>query len=230
MPYKRKNGTTAVARRSASTGAVKRRKTTRAAYPRYRGLGVPFPQTMKCEMVYCNILQMTANPWGTRNCSANGLYSPDTIGGHQPFYFDTLISVYDKYHVTASKIKVELAQIPSRDVGFAVWLDDDITASTTSFSLAMERAATTGGMWEVGNPTYAKALPMLYASWTQKNFNASGSNNSTLTGGSTSNPFEEQRYTFYLEDLSGGGLFTCNIAYEIRYQVTWSELRNMAQS
>lgn len=87
----------------------------------YRGVGVPsvpraprvapFPAPMAtAKLRYCdtmNFTQVAAGVLVSTAWKANGLFDPYApLGGHQPYGFDTLASLYGNYQVLSSKCKV----------------------------------------------------------------------------------------------------------------------------
>lgn len=101
----------------------------------------PLPNSLQAKMRYSTNFSLNVGVAGvadTRVFSANGLYDPDITGvGNQPRGFDQLMTMYDHYIVTASKITVwssiqtaesndQFTHILPRDSNSAFTTPDDI--------------------------------------------------------------------------------------------------------
>ncbi len=70
-----------------------------------------FPDQTRVKLVYEDIYTLTtvSNPYSTYTWRGNSVFDPDSSGGgHQPRYFDTYASVYNKYKVYNSSIMIEM--------------------------------------------------------------------------------------------------------------------------
>lgn len=68
-----------------------------------------FPNKMRVRLKYVDQISLdaTASVAAFKVFRANSLYDPDNdVGGHQPSNFDKLATIYDRYTVTGSMIKV----------------------------------------------------------------------------------------------------------------------------
>lgn len=76
---------------------------------RFRGLGIP--DRLYCNLAYdqSNLAVIASAVTGTYLFSGNSCFDPDTSGiGHQPFYFDQFVQLYNRYRVHKAEIIVEL--------------------------------------------------------------------------------------------------------------------------
>jgi hypothetical protein len=69
-----------------------------------------FPPNKRTKLTYEDLVTIApGNPRSSYVFRGNSVYDPDyTSTGHQPRYFDTYASVYEKYRVLASAIEVEV--------------------------------------------------------------------------------------------------------------------------
>lgn len=100
---------------------------------------VAFPDKYKTKLRYVDNLQISgaAQQYTFR---ANSLFDPDfTSTGHQPFYYDQLIAVYEKYRVYETSIKLTIINSASSPA-FAVCIPTSQIPTITSLSQAEELA------------------------------------------------------------------------------------------
>jgi len=66
------------------------------------------PDALKCTLTYADVFTIApGSQAGTYTFRGNSLFDPDyTSTGHQPYYFDELSSMYSRYRVYSSRIKV----------------------------------------------------------------------------------------------------------------------------
>lgn len=69
----------------------------------------PIPQRFITKMKYSEVVTTTAT-FGQYAMNLNSIYDPNRTGtGHQPYAFDTLASLYNRYRVIACGYRVNLA-------------------------------------------------------------------------------------------------------------------------
>lgn len=99
-----------------------------------------FPATLRTQLRYSDVRILTSTLGGvaTYVMRMNSLFDPDfTSIGHQPYYFDQLSGIYDRYSVVKSKMVCKFSLIanttataqPSGPVVVGVKSDDDGTIS-----------------------------------------------------------------------------------------------------
>jgi hypothetical protein len=67
---------------------------------------IGYPDRVKTTLVYCDTLTITGTSQ-QYTYKGNSLYDPNYTGtGHQPFYYDQYIAVYQRYRVYAAKIYI----------------------------------------------------------------------------------------------------------------------------
>jgi len=110
MAGKRRRTTFRRKRRPTRRTSRKTYKRRRTSIPRTARGWKPFGNTRIARLTYCDnfTLDPGANSTAGKLFRANGLYDPDaTVGlGHQPYGFDQLMAVYNRYVVLGSKITV----------------------------------------------------------------------------------------------------------------------------
>lgn len=111
-----------------------------------RGL-TPFPTTRLVKLRY--VTNVTLNPAAgavaTHTFAANSLYDPDNTGvGAQPYYFDQLMAMYNKFTVVGSKICITPfgATTTGEYVIAGVYRDTDTTPRTANLVETMEAPGT----------------------------------------------------------------------------------------
>ncbi len=106
MPRRRRSSkvkSRARGRRAAKTTAT---KTQLTRFRRPLGL----PKTFSCKLKYVDFIELDASAGipDVHKYRVNSVYDPDYTGiGHQPLEYDNLQSVYRRYKVTSSRIRVE---------------------------------------------------------------------------------------------------------------------------
>ncbi len=102
MPYTRRPKR-AYRRKPRRAPRRRRRKANLSIVRTSNGL----PDQLYTTLSYTQQFQLSADP-GLQQFRGNGMFDPDFSGvGHQPFYFDQLAAVYDRYQVFASSIYIQ---------------------------------------------------------------------------------------------------------------------------
>lgn len=137
MPYRRTYRRRApVRRRRRYARRTRGKKYNRAIV---RNPQTPFPDVMFTKMKYSQHIatgSFTTSP-NLRVFAGNGMYDPDITGaGHQPYGFDEYATLYFRYQVRASKIKI----IPGPTDGIFLTVRPSTTSGTVlTIAEAMER-------------------------------------------------------------------------------------------
>ncbi len=100
---------------------------------------MPFADIYKVRLRYCDRVQLTTT--GSTNVAVgytfrlSSLFDPDYTGtGHQPYMYDQLTGIYNKYIVEAVKYKVRFRQVASSPItslwcGMSILTDTNVAAS-----------------------------------------------------------------------------------------------------
>lgn len=166
----------------------------------------------------------------------NSTYDPDFTGtGHQPYYYDTLSSLYKRYAVQGAKLTAKFSHIantitttqPSGPTIIGITTDDDGTISTT-LSTAMEEHGTKSDI--LNNAVGGNNVKTLSVTYDPAKDMGLSANNDSLVAGVGSNP---SRPWFANVFMAEGGLATPTtvlVKIEIVYDVIFSELQNISGS
>jgi len=180
----------------------------------------PFPKQLKNTLTYCETTTISCVVgFGRFVISANGMYDVNISGtGHQPMYFDQCMALYDHYTVLRSRCKVQLCNNFTKDLTYALILEDDTAGSSTVDELR-ERGAMT--QYCGGN---ASSPPPVFCTYSAVQvFGPNPQGNPSLNGTSSANPTEVATYQFVLNDVASG-TFNYTIQYAVEFDVVWDEL------
>lgn len=192
--------------------------------------GQTFPQEFKTTLRYAVILVPSFSSGTiTHLFSCNGLYDPNITGaGHQPLYFDQMMTLYNHYTVTGSKITVEVCDVASYNMVASIYIDDDTTVVSNAAE-AMERPGAVYCAYSGGG--IGTSRPKLTKRWSLGNtFGQIGLANPSTQGDSSGNPTEQSYYVIHLTDPSGGRTGSTMVNVLIEYTATFTELKTVAQS
>lgn len=159
--------------------------------------------------------------------SANGLYDPNITGvGHQPYGFDTYMTIYNHYLVKSARIKVEaMTSSPGVVAGMnhiGIAICDDTTVPTSTRDMVEQKGTTTAFM-----DSFNKAVCSNY--WSKAMvFNA---DHDALSGNVGANPTEQTYFAIFQAHLStgvepGGMYFVVTIDYDTEFY----ELKSLGSS
>jgi hypothetical protein len=196
-----------------------------------------FPKMLKNTLKYVEnwSASTNANGFAYVQWNVNGLFDPQAaLGGHQPLYFDTMTSIYNEYHVVASRIKItpcytDITAATSFTLSFAAYVDDDTTPAL-SFTSAAERpgAKTTIENW-AGQGFFAPKS--MYLNWNASAyFGPNILQNNDLGGTVTANPVEAMYFTAVCDGGTPFGAHVIGFMVEIEYDTVWTELKTISQS
>lgn len=224
--------------RNAPTSGAKRRRTgPKSSKPKKNGIFRPmtlqkgFPKMMNFKHSYSEtlLIQAPSDGFFNQQFSVNGMFDPNTTGiGHQPYYFDTLATLYDQYSVLSSTCKFTfLADSLSTPAPFTAttWLNDDTVALG---SFAIKENPTAKNLMSGGSNPMVTFSSQKWNAY--DNFGPSPLANSRLIGTATANPTEQQFYSLQLranDNVTSVGVY---VLFEIEYIAVWTELKEQAIS
>lgn len=231
------------ARTFASSGAIKRHKKllrrSRAVRPRnprrlltkvQTGLG--FPRQVVKTLRYAELISITSTTGilQTYRFIANGLYDPNITGtGHQPLYFDQVMSLYNQYTVIGSKIECRF--VPSSTntspVAVILMLDDDTTLTPTDITGVQEQSQ--ANRLRIVHVNESNPIYLSKKFSAKKTFGGSLLSNNNLTGSSVSNPIEGTYFDICAQTI-GGTTASVSVEVLITYIAVFNELKDVAQS
>lgn len=193
----------------------------------------PFPKQTESTVTYCDqfVISMISGGYNQYVFNCNGLYDPNYSGtGHQPLYFDQLMTIYNHYCVTESTITVT-PFTNTTGTGLTVCLfqdDDTATGSILNITSAIERP---GAVYCCSNGTAGPFYPTsLKNTWKAKNvFAGDPLSRDELAGGAAANPTEMTHWYIGISDmLLQSNTIQFNVV--IKYKATFFELKTVTQS
>lgn len=210
-------------------------------FPNFTGQG-PFPPVKKYVLNYSQGFSttMTVGTTGTfgsiQKYNLNSLYDPDeTAGGHQPYGYDALQIIYNRYKVNACKVELKIFD-PSADgviVGYMVTNSSNSTDTIAgTFPDTIIERQNTGYVLtsNTGNQVYNRKayLPMYKAGGlTKLEFYADPDN---FTAGVGGNPGNKIQLQVACADTNGGSTATIKIAVKLTFYATLFMRKVMAGS
>lgn len=186
-----------------------------------RGL-TPFPKTRKVSLRYVTNIEMDASAGATTSYAfrANDCYDPDYSGtGNQPYYFDQLMAMYNKFTVLGSKITI--TPFGAVNVGeyviVGLYKDNDTSARTANLVESMEAPGT---KWiGVGNAAQnPRKLSLTYSA--RKTHGKNPIANPELAGTASASPTDQDFFRIFCgcpTSTTNPGAVTVNVV--IKYTV-----------
>jgi len=232
MGYKRNapTSTTSVAKRSRST-FTRRTPARRGTKPVKVSFGKqPIPKQLYSRLKYAEQVTFTLNTSGLGSYifSANGLYDPNITGtGHQPMYFDQLMTLYNHYTVTGSKIKVTPLNSAALPTIWSLFKDDDAAILTTIPATAVERP---DSVTTTEYLTVQPGRPMWQTFDARATFGGDPLATDSLQGNVGANPTEQTYFAIYCNGGINAALQGVDALVEIWYDVNFDELTSIASS
>jgi len=99
-----------------------------------------FPDMYFCRMKYVSTFNMTSSVTEARTKFQTSLYDPQTaVGGHQPYGFDALATVYNKYIVYGMDYKITASNDTDVEAAYVTVVAKPENTLTTGIELALER-------------------------------------------------------------------------------------------
>lgn len=227
---------TAPSRKRTRAPATKSSKKSRG--PSYRrfaraALGKGFPEKLTTTLRYFDFKIPTATATTVVGFpfKANGLYDPDSsTGGHQPLGYDQFTPIYNHWVVTASRIKVTYMYRDEVDdtvhpIICGIY-DDDDASNSLSYSALVEGTDAS----KVNYLTTNNDKVVLYSRWKNaKTFGPATLSDPSQRGSTSADPSETHQWFAWFYNL-GNTDRILNVTYEIEYQVTFFERKDLAGS
>lgn len=193
-----------------------------------RAMGT-FPAMRKCTLHYSQVIVVPVTAgFGTYYMSANGIFDPDlgSVLGHQPMYFDQLMTIYEHYHVRSSRIAVTYAEptVAPGDFGrMCIYQDGDTTPNAANIDTLIERNGT----------VHKSFFTTDFSGPLRTSFNVkdvfSAPDTKDLTGFVGSNPTEQWNYCIGLS-FKAGTTGNIRLNVELEYDVLFDELASINPS
>lgn len=219
--YQRKGKPTTVKRKTRT----KRRK---PAPPLSGPLMSAFPRKLKFKHRYQEIVTIssTTGVIGSYKFKCNGMYDPNTTEtGHQPYYFDQLSSLYGKFTVIGSRIRVVATPSTALSGPVQVSIQKDDNGTVPSY---ITTAAEFSGRNNVKLLAVLNSDPaVLTSNWSlKKTFPGANITGSNFYGISTQDPNEQTSWVISVQSLDGSTeAITCMVSIE--YIAIWWELQTI---
>lgn len=194
-------------------------------------IGHGFPKKIKTVLVYRDVFtaaSVSGSLW-TKNFCANGMFDPDLcVGGHQPYYFDQFMALYNHYCVIGAKITIRCTASTNNTTptGVGIFVGDDTSFSGTFFNNLTEYP-------DAHYSTLSPAGPPITVSQTwsaHKWFGKSPLANSELQGTSTANPTEQSVFTLFMQSLDASTSSSVLVEVSLEQIVVFKELQQIAGS
>jgi hypothetical protein len=194
------------------------------------GFGFPSQLLMKHKYLDEFTLTSTLGVMANYRFRASGMFDPNhTAAGHQPSYFDTMMSIYDHWLVTESVI--DLVVVPTSALAsptaFGIAINDDTTTGPSSF-VAYEESSSTKVNYLAIQDSSVGRLTLKYRP--QDVFPGDPLDNSGLWGGIASDPGEETIFNVFLQAVDQTSSASCFIVAKITYTCVWFELKDLVIS
>lgn len=226
-------------RRLGPAGYFKKSRDNRGAWRRGsfagrstipRGIAGPFPMQRIAKLRYCmtTSLDATSATRVLQQFRANSLYDPDfTGGGHQPYGYDTLESIYNHYEVLSSCITV--TGVPSSInsanayMTLGVLISDD---STVTSSVDTIREQSNGKFVLLGGGGTPATIVQKY------NRDVMFPRSSDYSTGAlvSTNPTDEAYFTVYAAPIAGVEPGAVYIQVTLDFVARFWELKDLLQS
>lgn len=223
---------------SPSKNVVSKSKTStkrRVRLPLFKtmvDLGRGFPSRLKTTLKYTEAMQLvcSAGAYNAALYACMGMYDPRyAAGGHQPLYFDQLMTLYNHYVVLASKITVKFSNDAADSEAMRVVLNiNDDASLPTYMNTVIEQ--TPNSRTVITAEGYDRVYTLSKTFDAEKVFGPGFENDPNLQGDASKNPTEAQYYCFCFQTLDEVATGTINCNFEIEYTAVFSELKDVAQS
>lgn len=224
-----------------------RRTQRQAQYSKYRArstkraygnkavvrMGDGFPKMTKMKLHYVDNFHKTgvAGLLNTYQFRLNSLYDFDLTGtGHQPYYFDQMMAVYDHYTVIGTKVTVTWTNNTANPVVVGGYLNDDGTVTPGTLSNCQE-APQSQYLTLPGTSTIEHYITHKWSAtkWFTKNASALMAD-INLTGTASSDPGEATVLTLYYQALDPSNSTDVSFTVRAEFISIFSELKDIASS
>lgn len=197
-------------------------------------LGNGFPKMTKMKLHYIDNFLITAVASGTNHTQQfilNGLYDFDYTGtGHQPFYFDQMMALYDHYTVIACKVTVSFTNTSAQPIIVGGYINDDTAVGTGVLTTFQEEPFSQYRLIPNGNENRVN----LTWKWSAKKFFTGRASSlladTELQGTSAANPVENSVLTLYARNTDV--TLPTSLTYTVRadFIAVFKELKDISGS
>lgn len=227
---------------SAVSTAVKKKKTgplssKKKAYAIKTSvtIGDGFPKMVKTKLHYCDNFILTAiasGTTGTQQFIINGLYDFDFTGtGHQPYYFDQYMAIYDHYHVIGAKITVDFINTSTTPIVVGGYINDDTAVSVGTLSAFQEQPFS---KYAVLPPASACLTTTLSWNWSAAQFFTGRKEtilaDTELQGTAAANPIENSVLCLYYRNTDITLPTSVSYTVKAEFIACFHELKDVTQS
>lgn len=197
----------------------------------------PFPTGMRRSHTYCEMFTLTTGTgvYGTQQAMRlNSVYDPNyTAGGHQPYGFDTMITIYDEYRVDKAHFQI-LFTTPgaTNDILCAAAVNPNTSQGLTGANLnyVVETPSCTFGQLSSSGDRRCilRGSIDLYklCGVSRAKYEADDS----YSGTSSTNPQQEALLNFAIACFDGTGSVACQVQCIVTYDVWWFNRRALPAS
>ncbi len=172
---------------------------------------------------------------------ANSIFDPDLTGtGHQPLLHDTYATLYDRYRVVSSKIKVRPVPVSATVVvpGFwGVFGDEDAAVDYTLATAVLEDSSRTGGQVriEIGGAAVMQGdspltRPLIARFSGKKDLAPDGMLDSTAFGASPADAETTYKFIVWAGSILGNNVGAVNFLVEMEFVCELTDPINVTQS
>jgi len=196
-------------------------------------LGLHFPLKAKIVHRYSTtaLLDVATSAFQYLKISCNSLYDPDrTNAGHQPYYFDTMGTLYDHFTVIGSRAKFSFynqGQDNANAAHVGVYINDDTTTTPTDIDTYRELAGSKHFKFVPPDNTSVHTITTRWSG--KKAFGKFDLSNRAFSGTTAASPTEEQFYTVVATPVYTGPI-SLFVTVEVEYIAVWSERKDIAGS
>lgn len=189
----------------------------------------PFAQRYITKLKYSQVVTTTAT--GQYIMNLNSLYDPDRTGiGHQPYGYDVLATIYNKYRVISCGYRLQspiastqppftMLALPSNDIGITYTTVDDWKENPRCKYLMINPGATCGVL---SGKSYLPSLTGV----PKATYMADDSYSSDVT----TSPFEQMLLYLFTSNASGVALPSIAIHVIMEFTVEWFDVKHIIPS
>jgi len=193
--------------------------------------GIGFPKVLNSTLRYHETINLTSNAGSlvSRIYAFNGLYDPNaSVGGHQPYYFDQLMGIYNHYYVKEATIKLIFIAPDGNAVPIRVclWQNDDTVVLLSQFQTIAEQSKAVSNI--LGNGGDSRCT--LSMKWSAAKTFGKQSGMSLLRGDASANPTETSNAVITIVSADGVSSADVVVMLEMEFNTDFSELRDIAGS
>lgn len=221
--------------RKGKKGPRRHRKYRKATIPRtvtVRGV-TGMADRLKVKLRYCDTRQYIAGSSFIWQFRGNSCFDPDlTFAGHQPYLYDQYITMYQRYRVYGSSIRVDISNASATTTVCALVYpaaDNSTSAATISHAAELPRS---GQMKMVGIQQRFPAMIKRYASTAQVlgYTKQAVRNDDTTSALYTSNPLRLWYWDIVTESADLAAVMNCLFVVKLTYYVEFFDPFINAQS